>query len=173
MYTLDFGTMMQVMQEHQKTGLLYADVPPEVAGMREACRIEIKLEAGTMVSCSIVTESGRRLSEKESLRKISRMGSLTWTFVPLTVPAQPALLPAFRAENVSIPQRVLSVEQWQMRSWPRLHRAIFALADGTRSVAKIAEMLSVSPAAVDQALSDLVAIGVVALGPSRNGNYQL
>jgi hypothetical protein len=178
MYTLDFRTVLQVMQEHQKTGLLYADVPPDAVGMREPCRIEVKLEAGTMVSCSIVTESGQRLSEKESVRKISRLGALVWTFVPLAVaaqpaqPAQPAQSLALVPEHASVPWRTLQVDQWQMRSWPRLHRAIFALADGTRSIAKIAAMLSVPPELVTQAVHDLRAIGVIVIGPPQDGKYQ-
>jgi len=167
MYTLDFRTMLQVMQEHQKTGVLYADVPPGLAGIREFCRIEVKLETGTMVSCSIITEGGQRLSEKESLRKVSRMGSLLWTFVPLIAAAEPVSQPVPLTGSISVPQRVVRVEQWQMLSWPRLHRGIFALADGTRSVAKIAEMLSTPPEFVEQALSDLQGLGVIVMRPPQ------
>lgn len=48
-----------------------------------------------------------------------------------------------------------------MHNLSRLHRAVFALADGTKSAAKIAEMLSTSPDLVDKALSDLRSIGVI------------
>ncbi|HLI72119.1 MAG TPA: hypothetical protein VKV19_20380 [Ktedonobacteraceae bacterium] len=109
------------------------------------------------------------------MRKISRLGALVWTFVPLAVaaqPAQPAQSLALVPEHASVPWRTLQVDQWQMRSWPRLHRAIFALADGTRSIAKIAAMLSVPPELVTQAVHDLRAIGVIVIGPPQDGKYQ-
>jgi hypothetical protein len=165
MYTLDFATMKQVMQEHQKTGLLYAEVPPGVADRRERWRVEIKLVSGNIVSCSLIDESGRRLPEAESIKRLSRLGPLHWTFVPQAVVALSAQPPPHPSGNVFFPQRIIQVEQWQMRSWPRVHRAIFALADGTRSAAKIAEMLSLAPGFVEKALRDLQAIGVITLGP--------
>ncbi|HLI91569.1 MAG TPA: hypothetical protein VKV37_22980 [Ktedonobacteraceae bacterium] len=171
MYTLDFATMKQVMQEHQKTGFLYAEVPLGVADRRGRWRVEIKLVSGSIVSCSLIDESGRRLPEAESIRKLARLGPLHWTFVPQAVVARPALTPPHPPGNLFFPQRIVQVEQWQMRSWPRVHRAIFALADGTRSAAKIAEMLSLAPDLVEKALRDLQAIGVITLGPysGRNG----
>lgn len=190
MYTLDFETVKQVMQEHQKTGVLYADVPSGISGLSRPCRIEIQLAEGAIVSCSIISDYGQRLSEKETIKKISRLGTLLWTFVPQTsVPAStppasttpttpPALPtftpPAFPALTLPIsplfPRRTLQLEREQMRSWPRLHRGIFALADGTRSAAKIAEILSTSPEFVDQALRDLQMLGVILLEKSEGRN---
>lgn len=164
MYTLDFETMMQVMQGHRKTGLLYADVPAGTAGIREPCRIEIKLEAGNMVSCFLITESGQRLTQGDAIKRIARFGTLHWDFLPQAAIAPPAL-PAPRVipspENTLFPRRIASVEQWQMQSWPHLHRRIFVLADGTRSLAKIAEILSVPPVSVERVLRDLQSIRVI------------
>ena len=119
--------------------------------------------AGTVVSCTIVSERGQRLSERESLKRVSRLGALLWVFVPQTNAPQPAS-PAFVPKELSpFPQRTFQVTQEQLRSWSRLHRGIFALADGTRSVTKIAEMLSVPPELVDRALRDLQSIGVITM----------
>lgn len=167
MYTLDFETMKQVMQEHQKTGILYADLPTGSAGINEPCRVEVKIMAGKVASCSIVTGSGRRLTEKESVQKLSRLGQLYWTFVPQQEVSDRPAFPA-SAQRVILPQRTVYLEQWQMRSWPRLHRSVFALADGTRSVPKIAGILSTSLDLVEKALSDLQSIGVIAMEP-QNG----
>jgi hypothetical protein len=165
MYTLDFETMKQVMQEHKKTGFLYADVPSGVTGLSGPCRIEVKLMAGAIDSCSIVSERGQRLPEKESIKQVSRLGTLLWVFAPQTSAVQqisPALTPR---EASPFPQRTVQTERWQMNSWSRLHRSIFALADGTRSVAKIAEMLSVPPEHVDKSLRDLQSVGAIVMGP--------
>lgn len=172
MYNLDFETMKQVMQEHQKTGYLYADVSSGVAGMQEPCRIEVNLQAGIVVSCSITGSSGRRLTDKDSAKKIARLGRLKWTFTPqegVTLSSKsgplPELAPLF-------PQRTVHLEQWQLQSWPRMHRLVFALVDGTRSIDKIADVLSVSSDQVDKALRDLQSIGVVTLGSPNGRNYQ-
>jgi hypothetical protein len=167
MYNLDFETIKQVMQEHQKTGYLYADVPASATSLSEPCRIEARLQAGTVISCFIVGKSGKRLPEKDSVKKINRMGRLQWTFTPHEESAallEPA--PLFMPEEIPVfPRRVAYLEQWQMQSWPRLHRMIFALSDGTRSTAKIAEVLSVPPEQVESALRDLQSINVVAMMP--------
>jgi hypothetical protein len=167
MYNLDFETIKQVMLEHQKTGYLYADVPASATSLSEPCRIEALLQAGAVISCSIVGKSGKRLPEKESIKKIDRLGRLQWTFTPHEESA-PLLetAPLFVPEEIPVfPRRVAYLEQWQMQSWPRLHRMIFALSDGTRSVAKIAEVLSVPPEQIESALRDLQSINVVAMRP--------
>jgi hypothetical protein len=221
MYTLDFDTMKMVMQEHQKTGLLTADLPAGSAGMQEPGRIEIKFEAGKMISCAIVGESGRRFTEKEAAKRISRLGSLFWTFVPLaaaqpeqqnpgtdstngfppvstalqspnsrrstsanllppstspipsfsqmspTTPVPSEFSPAynFAGGNMLYPRRTIQLDQNQTRNWPRIHRQIFALADGTRNIAKIAEMLSAPIDQISRAMRDLQQIGAIVMGP--------
>lgn len=167
MYNLDFETIKQVMQEHQKTGYLYADVLAGASGLSESGRIEVRLYAGSVVSCFIVGNSGKRLTEKESVKKIERMGRLKWTFTlqeEYAALPDPALL--FVPEEIAVfPRRVVALEQWQMQSWPRLHRMVFALSDGTRSIPKIAEVLSVAPTQVENALRDLQSINVIAMMP--------
>lgn len=166
MYNLDFETMKHVMREHQKTGYLYADVPAGTVGLAEPCRIEVRLQAGTAISCCIVGSSGNRLNEKESIKKIDRMGRLKWTFMPQEESSASPDPSLFVPEEIAVfPRRVAFLEQWQMQSWPRLHRMIFALSDGTRSTVKIAEVLSVTIEQVDSALRDLQSINVIVLAP--------
>jgi biotin operon repressor len=173
MYTLDFETIQQVMQEHQKTGFLFADLPSGVVGLRDSCRVEIKIMAGAVVSCAIIGQSGRRLTGKEAAQGLSRLDRLRWTFTPQQeTPTQPtpAVLPP--REVPVFPRRyVVYLDQQQMRTWSRMHRAVFSLADGTKSVAKIAEMLSTSPDIVDKVLRELQSIGVIILEPQSRKNH--
>lgn len=178
MYTLDFETMRQVMQEHQKTGFLQADVPGGVMGLREPCRIEINILAGVLVSCAIVGASGRRLTGIEAARELARLERLRWTFTPQQEPSGKVVqqMPSapqtqITADSALMPRRTMQLEQRQMHAWPRLHRGVFALADGNKSSMKMAEMLSTSPELVDQALRDLQSIGVIVIEASkRNGH---
>jgi hypothetical protein len=186
MYNLDFETMKQVMQEHQKTGLLHAEVPSGVASLREPCRIEINIMAGTVVSCSVFGKSGRRLTGVKAVKEISRLGQLRWNFTSqeeATIqqvspapsrPMSPSLGYSASPQSVELslfPVRTANLEQWQMRAWPRTHRAIFALADGTKNIEKIAAMLSISPGIVYKATLDLQTIGVLILGPENRNNF--
>ncbi len=161
-YTLDFETMQQVMQEHQKTGLLYAELASGTASLREPCRVEIKIMTGAVASCVIIGKSGRRLSGKVAIRDLGRMGSLRWTFTPQQENVVPPLAsrPTF-TESATFPRRSAYPSQDQMRNWPRMHRAVFALADGTKSVEKMAGILSASPVLVEKTLRELQSIGVI------------
>jgi hypothetical protein len=164
MYTLNFETIKQMMQAYQQTGFLSAEVPSGVGRLREPCRIEINIISGLITSCTVVGSSGRSLTEKETIQELSRLGRLTWTFTPhketvTPLPASPIFTPE---ERYLLPQRIVYLEQGQMRNFPRLHRAVFALADGTKNTAKIAEILSVPLNIVEKALSDLRTMGVIA-----------
>lgn len=167
MYHLDFETVKQVMQAHQKTGFLYTEVSAKAAGTPEPCRIEIHFQAGTIISCFIISSSGHRIKDEESAKRLARLGKLNWTFVPqeetVIQQASPAPAPA-PVQVPALPQRTVHLEQWQMNSWPRIHRRVFALADGTRNIGKIAEVLSTSPEVVRKVLQDLQSIGVVNMG---------
>lgn len=164
-YTLDFETIQQVMQEHQKTGFLFADLPSGVVGLREACRAEIKIMEGNIASCTIVGNSGRRLTGREAAQGLARLGRLRWTFTPQQdTAAQPAVSAPVPGGLSAFPRRyVVYLNQQQMRNWPRMHRAVFALADGTKSVIKMAEILSTSPEIVEKVLRDLQSIGVIVI----------
>jgi hypothetical protein len=168
MYSLDFETMRQVMQEHQKTGFLYADAPSGVGRIHEPCRIEVTMKAGNVVSCSVIGNSGRSLTGKEAARELARLGELRWTFeLQQQIVSQQMMKTqmTLAVPNSPFPLRTVQLEQRQMQDWPRMHRMVFALADGTKSVAKIAEVLSVSQSVVEKILRDLLAIGVITMRP--------
>ncbi len=163
-YTLDFETIQQVMQEHQQTGLLYAELASGAMHLRESCRIEIKIMAGAVASCAIIGNSGRSLTGREATQELTRVGRIRWTFVPqqesTVQPMSPSLI---SREAVTVPRRYTYLSQAQMRTWPRMHRAVFALADGTKSIVKIAGILSVSPDLVSKTVRDLRSMGVLTM----------
>ena len=173
MYNLDFETMKQVMRAHRKTGYLHADLPTGVPGMAEPCRIEVRLEAGAVVSCFIIGNiSGHRLSESESAKRIARFGRLKWTFTQEENDTSLMIMsPLIPVEVPTYPRRVVNLEQSQMQTWSRMHRKVFALADGTRSVTKIVGILSTSPDIVEQVLRDLQSIGVIVMESKGGTNY--
>lgn len=163
MYNLDIDTMMQVMQIHQQTGVLQANVSPKAAGVKETGRIEVAISSGSMVSCTITYNSGRRLVGKKAHQELVGLGRLDWTFTPqldLPIQSKPASHNS-GANTLSFPQRVASPAQQVMSSWPRMHRQVFALIDGTKSCTKIAEILSRPPSVIEQVLGDLQEMRVI------------
>ena len=170
MYTLDFNTIRLMMQAYQQTGLLTAEVVSGVMGLRGPCRIEIVLQAGSIVMCTLIGSDGGWLTGKEAEQALTHLGRLRWTFTmqPEAIALPKPVTPAVET-NFIVSWRIASVSSEQMRTWPRTHRLIFALADGTKNVAKIAEILSISPDIVKKALSDLQLIGVIAFG-RQDGN---
>ena len=160
------------MQEHQKTGVLSAEIPSGTASLNEPCHVEIKLQSGAIVSCSVVGKSGRRVTEKQAMRELAQLGRLSWVFTPLqerSTPPSPPPLPPPALQP--FPRRLVQVELWQMGNWPRIHRKVFALVDGTRPAVKIAEMLSLPPDLVNGVLRDLQSIGVVTMNVSNTKLY--
>lgn len=121
MYTLDFETMKQVMQEHQKTGFLFAETPLGVRNLRGLCRIEITLKAGGVLSCTLVDSNGGRLTGKDAEQALVHLGRLRWTFTPKPEAVPPptrSASPTLAAQgNFLFPRRTVWVEQEQMRSW--------------------------------------------------------
>ncbi len=162
MYTLDFETIRQVMQAHQKTGSLQAEMPSGVASLREPCHIEINIMAGTIISCTIIGNSGRYLIGEKAIQELFRLGQLNWTFTSEQKAAvQPTASSAFEPGEFFFSRRIARLEPWQMSNLSRLHRAVFALVDGTKNAAKIAGMLSTSPDLVNKALNDLQSLGII------------
>jgi hypothetical protein len=166
MYTLDFNTIRQMMLAYHQTGLLTAEVPSGVMGLRGPCRIEVVLSEGRVTLCTLISVEGEWLKGKEAEQVVMTLGRLNWTF---TAQAETKVESFTSQVAVTkplpvVPYRLLMVRQEQMRDWPRLHRSVFALVDGTKDATKIAGMLSVSPNVVEKALNDLQSIGVIAFG---------
>jgi DNA-binding transcriptional regulator YhcF (GntR family) len=154
--------MRQMMQKYKKTGYLQADLPSGVRGLRDSCRVEITLKAGEMVSCSITSSRGLLLTGDKAYQELIRQGRIHWTFVsssPLVTQTSPVR--ALEKNTVSRPHRTITVGQMQMRSWPYMHKLVYGLVDGTKSVAEIAEQLSATPRTIEEVLRDLQSIGVI------------
>ena len=79
-YSIDLETMVQILQEHRQTGVLQAELPGGMAGLRERCRIEIDVVTGNIVACRVENSSERVvLWGEDALREVNRLGVLDWT----------------------------------------------------------------------------------------------
>jgi hypothetical protein len=164
-YNLDVETMRKIMRTHKKTGYLRADLLSGIPSLRQPCQVEIVLKAGDIVSCSIISNRRQLLTGDKAYQELTRLGQLDWNFVPQLPPAvssEPAALPAEK-KIIAYPRRIAIVDQWQMRSWHLMHKQVYGLADGKRSVAEIADLLSTTPETIEAILRDLRSVRVIAL----------
>jgi hypothetical protein len=192
MYTIDLATLLRLLQEFQRSGILTAELPSGVPGTKEPCHAWVELAEGKMVSCHIKNRVGRNLlTGSKALSILKSLGTLDWSLevVPritqklpsVRVPPITQTLPAMRVPSISqplpavqvppitvsppVPRRIAQIEQKELNLWPRTHRRVFALIDGNRNVNEIATMLSLSRGVegVMTVLRDLKATGIIAI----------
>jgi hypothetical protein len=169
MYYLDFVTIIQLLREFQRSGMLQTALPKGVGNTQEACWIQLKLLRGEIIDCQIITDSGGTIvADKNVLRQVEGLGPLEWTFGPLkesytapmkaldkslppttlSVPASPtSSLPVFSSSQPYafivrfVPHRLTSVELSSLVGLTRQQRRILALVDGKRDISQIVALL--------------------------------
>jgi hypothetical protein len=184
-YKLDFETLKRAMAAHQKTGILFTEVPAGVIGKREA-HIEIILKSGKIASCELQGSDGWSKRGQEAEAELARLGQrqLAWTFTPMSEgmiqpeSQRPAvtspLSPGLGAELSQLfPRRTGRIAQGRpMRSWLPVQKLVYGYIDGTRSVANIVTVLSsYRPEQVVQAVTELESMGVIEI-ISQKGKFR-
>lgn len=180
MYAIDLATILQLLREFRRSGILQAELPAGLPRFKQLCQVVIELSQGEVTSCFVKNASGQTLlSNYEALQELSLLEKVNWEFNesperPATSPGQaPAPPPpqAFRPPprqtptfpRSPVPHRLFYVSAADASNWPLLHRQTFVLVDGKRSIEQIAAILSQPVHTVDGILQDLRSIGVVAL----------
>ncbi len=108
-YSIDLETMVQILQEHRQTGVLQAEVPGGMAGLRERCRIEIDVVKGNIVACRVENSSERVvLWGDDALREVYRLGVLDWILTLRREPLPPLheSSPGLRTQPLSSWERI-------------------------------------------------------------------
>lgn len=177
-YTIDLATILQLLHEFHRNGILQAELPSGVPGYKKYCQVLIDLAEGKIISCHIKNGSGQTiLAREDALSVVYDLGKLEWTFTPrqesplLSLRDSSMDIPVVRPmtpmpAQSPIPQRIVQVGQEDLNSWPRKYRRVFVLIDGERSVEKIAAILSLPPGGVEEVvevLHKLQSIGVIAM----------
>ncbi len=81
MYYLNFATIIQLLKEFRRSGVLRALLPKGILSTQEACEIQLKLLQGEIVDCQIVTSSGRAIFvDQKVLLQVEESGPQEWTF---------------------------------------------------------------------------------------------
>lgn len=193
-YSLDIETLISVLQNRQIQGFVEAELAAGFAGIAGKSSVVVTLDRGKVISVTITGANGQPLYQgKEALNKIRR-AVLTWQLVettnkvpqqfsptnpftasmpPPTVrtqplpPAKQPLLPAptssFSTIGAIIPMRQ-RVPSTHIHQWSRTARNVYALVNGTNSIQRIANLLSLPVDAVYAELLTLQEGHLVLLG---------
>ena len=162
MYSLESDMMIQVIRQFGYSGDCHADIPPQ-GSLKHGAHAILVAHKGMITSISIFSRNGKKqYHDKEALSVLSQSGVLDWTLVPSSTtppvysvtPSPPVRSPD--ADSI-IPLRLrrLPVNQSQIRAWSTLHRSVYALIDGTRSIEQIASLLSRRPTVIKQIIREL------------------
>ncbi len=170
MYHIDLTTILRIFA-HQN-GKLDTDVR-HIPGVKERCHARLILSNGKVVSCIVEGKSGVLFLGEDALHMLQRMGILEWTYTPETQNAPPIstqMSPAPPrseriAENMLVlfPIRTRLIEPREFASWSRWQRFVYNLADGSKSVDDIAQVLYQPRERIQETLSELQRQGAITL----------
>jgi hypothetical protein len=151
-YRLDLNTLLMMLR--QSTGSLYAEIQ-HLPGIKGHCQVFLRLERGSIQSCSIFNEQGFEASSGEAAIKLIQNHVLEWHYTEEKPPTQilpqispygsreaPPRQPFPLAVRSPIPHRTYSfIPHNNFLTWPRLYRSVYSLIDGKTSIDNIVRML--------------------------------
>lgn len=165
-YFLDSITLLAILSRQKRTGTLSADHVhiPTVGG---DISISIVVEHGMVRDCLLIRKQKIILQGKSAYYVVETLPALEWSWNPL--PASPALLspplpvasPAEKSGADYPRQTAEGQNRDLLQRLPHRHRQVLSLCDGTRSLDKIATMLSISPQALSPLIDDLKRWGCI------------
>ncbi len=168
MYSLDYRTLVGVLQQLGSSGEFHCDLP-SLATLRGGGKAILFVQSGKVISCLILNKDGQRVHhDNEAQRLLLMLGTLDWELIPstssktaspVTPPPIPRVKPAKNSTHL-IPRRLM-VPDAQLRTWSTLERSVYFLADGTHSIEQIAMLLSRPVKTIEQVIQNLEAAGVI------------
>ncbi len=162
-YNLDLETMLSTLARRQLSGNLVADVPKGKVG-RESAHIEINVDSGKLISCSL--KSGQTIITGENaLQTIARLDVIPWSFTSapsqLTVATTQSLSPTGLVPLARIPRRSITLQPTDLAKLPRTHFQVYAYIDGKKTIEELAHLLRTTNEQIERVLADLRAWKIV------------
>lgn len=169
-YLLDIETLLLFLSSRRQSGEVSTDLKrfPGIA-YKGPCHAHITLIEGKVVSCIVQDQEGKILIDGEhALQGLKGLGQLAWTWSTVHLKSVPAAPAQRNPPDISsiIPRRIVPLEMIDRTTLPRRHWQILLLIDGSRTVARIASILSISPSSSDlqevfRILQDLHQRGII------------
>lgn len=93
-YTIDLVTILQLLREFRRSGILRTEIPAGLPRLKKPCFVVIELQRGEMAVCHIKDARGQTLlSGQEAFRAVAGAGKLNWVFDEHTGHELPGELP--------------------------------------------------------------------------------
>ncbi len=181
MYTLDLVTILRLLHEFRKSGILRAELATGVAQFKQPCVVIIELLAGEMLVCQVKEARGQNLLVgQDAYDTVAGLGKINWTFTILAeeeLPSRrqtgklgsgslPAVTPQRGTDNLflslRVPRRLVDLNNAGINPLPRRYRQVYILIDGIRNRDKIAAMLSQPAQLVEEVLREMETAGIIA-----------
>ena len=169
-YLLDIETLLLFLSSRRQSGEVSTDLKrfPGIA-YKGPCHASITLIEGKVISCIVQDQEGRILVDGENaLQGLKGMGQLDWDWSTTSLKSVLASPAQTNLPDMSsiIPRRIVPLEMIDRNTLPRRHWQILLLVDGSRTAARIATILSVSPSQSDlqeviRMLQDLHQRGII------------
>ena len=170
-YLLDIETLLLFLSSRRQSGEVSAELKrfPGIA-YKGPCYAYITLIEGKVISCIVQDQEGTTLVNGETaLRGLRAMGQLDWDWA--TTSLKSVVAPPAQENHPPdmfslIPRRIVPFEMIDRNTLPRRHWQVLLLIDGSRTVTRIASILSVSPLPSDlqeviRILQDLQQRGII------------
>ena len=152
-YLLDIETLLLFLSNRRQSGEVSTDLKrfPGIA-YKGPCHAYITMKEGKVISSIVQDQEGRILVEGDrALQGLKGMGQLDWAWATVSLKSVPAAPDQRNPPDMSslILRRIIPLEMIDRNTLPRRYWQILLLVDGSRTVARIASILSVSPSASD------------------------
>ncbi len=166
-YRLPVNVLLQALRDQKGITVLSASLPSVPGYQQEAGEVVLMLGQGHVQTCTIRSRDDLLLVQGgEALKALEQLGSLEWSVQgfrgsgdawPKKSSTEAAYAwPQEHLTEEHIPRRrVAALPLPQQETLPRRQRQVFALSDGTHSVATIATLLHLSTEEVARLLHEL------------------
>jgi hypothetical protein len=166
MFSVDYATLRQIIQQFMYTGVFRASVAATRL-LPEEGNIELQAKEGSIIACRFVTRRGQIYPMDRWENELPRFGVLNWELTPSAETGPQRTVPAsrqpvrsspdtlFAQQHAPAPYHTISLSSSQIGNWPMLYRQVYVLIDGRRKISDIAHMLHRSQQEVTQVIEEL------------------
>jgi hypothetical protein len=168
-YRLDLVTLLRML--NQNIGILETDAL-QLPGIKKHCHAHLHIASGIISTCTITDKHGNELASQEaSITHIQRM-MLEWHYTELQPPPEDsrAVVDASPHRQLTAPthhlqlRRIFQVSPEEFQTWPRLHRAIYALTANPITIDRLITIVGNNqrPDSIHHTILSLMQRGVLA-----------
>lgn len=168
MFSVDFETIYQIIQQLLYTGVFRAQVAATRTFSEEGY-IELQVKEGVIYGCYFVSDYGKTYKWDHRDSRFPQLGVLDWEMMPepsskssLQMSSPSSLSGSEQSSTIGQNQssseilyHAVALPPAQLQQWPMLHRQVYSLIDGRRRPSEIAQILHKEQPKIERIIQDL------------------